>query len=241
MEAIDAFFSRHERVILSFSAGKDSAACLYLLEDYWDRMTVLWANGGNPYSETVAYMDKIAQMVPHFAVVNGRQPEVVEKFGWPVDVLPHEATAVGKMASNDGGPKLQLFSNCCSLNLWQPVHQYCLENKVTGVIRGQKFLDRLTAPMSSGSVFGGIEYLLPLEHWTDEMVFEFLGDARTPESYLRGIESSLDCKNCTAYLFENKRRVRDLVVTDPTAYAQVKRVHLYLHRKMVDYTNLMEA
>ena len=234
MTAAD-FFSRHERIALQFSAGKDSAACLWLLQDWWDRIDVVWCSGGNPHPEVVEYMMSIAQQVPSFKIVEGKQPEWIAKHGWPVDVLPWASAPVGRIASNGGGIPLALVSDCCRANLWQPMTEFISSGGYTGVIRGQKASDHLTAPITSGSVVEGVEYYFPLEGWSDLDVFEYLGP-RVPRSYTRGLRSSLDCLDCTAYVAEQPGLADDLQAGGCLKQAEtVRTVHLYLKRELQSY------
>lgn len=172
----DAFFSRHNRVGLCFSAGKDSAVCLELLDPWLDRVEVIWVNPGDPHPETREYMDRVAERVPMFTEVRGKQPEYIRLHGKP---------GLGEF-------------NCCAQNMWLPIQNYVARAGITGLIRGQKNSDVLKSPVRSGDVVGGVEFLHPIEDWTDEEVIAFLGD-RIPESYKRGVKSSLDCQNCAVY------------------------------------------
>lgn len=228
MTEFDDFFSRHQRVMLQFSAGKDSAAVLWLLEPYWDRLDVVWANPGNPYPETLEYMEGIAKLVPHFFSVLGAQPSDIQQNGWPVDTVPMGATQIGMLISGQPGLRLRPFWECCGRNMWQPVANAVKQGDYSGIIRGQKLADRLKGPLASGMIVDGVEYLHPIETWTDAEVINFLGEERLPPSYKRGLPSSLDCMNCTAYAAENAGRILDLRGVDEKAWREVTAVHLHL-------------
>jgi len=172
----DDFFSRHERVILCFSPGKDSAACLSVMRDYLPRIEVVWVNPGNACEETIAYMQEVERQVPRFTALKGKQPEFFALYGPP---------ALGEVT-------------CCMMNRWRPLNQYIIQEKITGIIRGQKASDLHKPNVKSGDVIEGIEFLHPLETWTDEDVIGYLGDS-IPASYKRGLKTSLDCYGCTAY------------------------------------------
>ena len=239
---IDEFFSRHERVALQFSAGKDSAATLWLLHDYWDQMEVVWGNPGDPYPETITYMEKVANLVPHFSCVLGDQPKDVLRNGWPVDIVPMENTELGRALRREAvGPTLRPFWECCTKNLWGPMERFIEEGGFTGVIRGQKSCDRLSGPLASGAIVAGREYLYPIEDWTDEQVFAYLGSEKLPPSYNRGLCSSLDCKTCTAYTSENKGRIADLRAIDPRAWQQVTAVHLHLLNRLSEHAEAIRS
>lgn len=240
IQALEAFLSRHKMVALQFSAGKDSAACLKLLAPYLDQIVILWANSGNAYPETVEYMDEVYSKVPHFIEVLGEQPSWTIEHGMPVDVMPVSASSFkGQMHGRDV-PLLQPFNNCCSHNLWLPMARWVMENKVTGLIRGQKNCDALSPPYKSGDILGNIEFFHPIEEWTNEQVFDFLGDD-VPDSYKRGLPSSLDCMNCTAYVSENRGRLKDLDLIYPPAAASIRSIHAFLKDELTSHLNDLEA
>ena len=234
-EALLDFFSTHDKVMLQFSAGKDSAACLWLLEEFWDQMDVVWTNPGNPYPETLRYMERISKLVPRFKVVLGKQPQDIAQHGWPADVVPMEATQIGQQMTGDTGPRLRPFWECCWNNMWGPMLEEVTRGGYDGIIRGQKLADTLKGPLRSGSSVDGIDYLHPIEDWSDDKVFAFLGE-HVPESYKRGLKSSLDCINCTAYSAENPGRVKDLEGIDMTAWKQVTIIHLHVLNSLSDHT-----
>lgn len=238
-DPIAAFFQRHLRVVLELSSGKDSAACLYLLEPYWEKITVVWMNPGNPYPETVEYMDKIRAMVPYFVELRGHQPDWIKEFGYPVDVMPVSASPFTMIPGTQENLKLQPFVSCCSANMWLPLAKWVKDNEVTGVIRGQKLCDSLKSPVKNGDVIDGIEYLFPIEGWDNARVLEYLGD-RIPASYKRGLLSSLDCMNCTAYIQENPGRVADLELIYPPAAKEVRKVLSHVYEESMAVLDLLE-
>lgn len=238
MKIIDDFFLRRKRVMLSFSSGKDSAACLRLLEPWWDRLDVVWSNMGNPYAETLEYMARIAKLVPNFHMVVGDQPGSVRERGHPVDFLPLDTTDLGRRISGIRGPLLRPYWDCCQENSWKPMDQFRRDGLYDGVIRGQKDLDSLRAPVQSGDIVDGSEYFFPLQDWTDSQVLAFVGD-RLPASYHFGRKSSLECKNCTAYTKDNVGAVAYLSSRDPAAAAEVREVHTYIRAKWQEYTHFL--
>lgn len=220
------FMARHGRVVLQFSAGKDSAACLKLLRPWIDKVIVLWCNQGAPYKETLEYMDKIKASVPCFIEVKGNQPEFIATHGYPADLVPFEGTELGNVASN--APYLiSSIQDCCGTNLWAVLAKATLESGATGVIRGERQVDRLKSIIGPQSIHLDQEYLCPLYAWSEDDVISFLG-VDIPESYKRGLQSSLDCTTCTAYLGHNPGRISDLQLADPKAFAEVVPVLLWL-------------
>ncbi len=61
----------HHRVVLQFSGGKDSLACLHLLCPFWDRLTVMWSHRGDPYPEVQALVDEIRPLVHEVVEIPG--------------------------------------------------------------------------------------------------------------------------------------------------------------------------
>lgn len=229
----EEFLDRHEKVVLQFSSGKDSRACLELIRPYLKRITVMWANSGNPYPEVVEYMDDILLSVPNFVELVGEQPGWVIEHGMPVDVLPVSAGHFGLMMGTSV-PKLQPFNACCGHNLWEPMAKFVIEGGYTGIIRGQKASDKLKPPFKHGDVFHGLEFYHPLENATDSEVIEFLGDD-IPGFYKRGLTSSLDCLNCSAFVGDDPKRLPDLDLIYPPAAKQIRTVQEFMKAELSRY------
>ena len=192
--------SRHDKIALQFSGGRDSLACLYLLKPYWDRLTVYWCNTGAAYPETLAMIEEVRAMVPHFAEIQGNQPAVIEQFGLPSDMVPVSATPVGLAVINGGSVLMQDRYSCCIRSMNVPTHVRMIEDGITLVIRGQKNADRLKAPMRSGHIEDGIEYLFPIEDWDAKRVMGYLAKqgASIPRFY-EMMNNAPDCMTCSAY------------------------------------------
>ena len=227
-DQIASFFARHERICFQFSAGKDSAAVLWLLESYWSQMDVVWMNPGDCYPETYTYMQRMAKMLPRFRSVLGAQHEDIKLHGHPVDIVPLSMTAKGRSITSRPGLLVRPYTECCWNNMWKPMQDFVMRGGYSGVIRGQKLYDRMKNPLPSGVIVNDVEYFYPIDDWTDQRVFDFLGEDRVPPSYKRGLKSSLDCMSCTAYTHENPGRLADLRGISTTAWKTVTTVHLAL-------------
>ena len=163
------FFSRHIAPILLLSAGKDSAACMWLLQPLWGRIVFVWANPGDPEPLAIEYMKHVRALVPNFVELTGSI--VREANPWA----------------------------CCSRNLWSLLAEAQAAPGVTGCIAGVKKCDTLRSPVHQpGAVLNGVEHAFPVWDWTDDEVIQFLGD-RLPPSYAQGHKTSLDCAGCTAW------------------------------------------
>jgi 3'-phosphoadenosine 5'-phosphosulfate sulfotransferase (PAPS reductase)/FAD synthetase len=215
-------FSRHEKVVLQFSGGKDSLACLYLLKDFWDRMTVMWVNTGNAFPETIAQMEKIRALVPHFMEVKSDQPACIARDGPVSDVLPIWSSQLGRAI---GGPSIPVQSSvaCCAENIWFPAQNAVVAMGATLVIRGQRNQEARKGPVRSGQVIDGIEYWFPLQDWARIEVMAFLANegVELPEQY-NYVDTSLDCMTCTAYLDENEGKFTYMKEKHPELYIDVQ-------------------
>lgn len=201
------------KTALQFSGGKDSLACLYLYRDMWPSLTVAWVNTGAAYPETVAYMDHWRTALPNFVEIKSDQPGQIKEFGWPSDVVPVMNTPVGRMVSGgDRGVRVQSCFECCAANIWRPMHEAMQRLGIQRIIRGQRNADKRRSPIRSGHVEDGVEYIFPLEGWSEAEVFEYLAreEAVMPPGYAAGERTSRDCWDCTAYLDDHESHIRSL-------------------------------
>lgn len=220
---MDALFDRHQNVALSLSGGKDSLACLYLFEDWWDKLTVYWMNPGNPFPETLELMASIQRMVPHFKEVRGRQPEIVAADGWPSDVVPHRYTSDGNAVFGATPFKVQSRLQCCIRSLMLPMYQAMVADGVTCCIRGKRHDEADKTGLASGYVTEhGMELVFPIYRWTREDVVEFLArrGVALPKFYEHA-KHSLDCMDCTAWWGEGLSRY--LKAEHPVAFVEYER------------------
>lgn len=190
---------RHERIALQISGGRDSLACLYLMRPFWDRLTVYWCDTGAAYPETLAIMAQIQAMVPNFAVIQGNQPQVIEQFGIPSDLVPVSATPIGRMVGGEA-PLMQDRYSCCIRTMMHPTAERMAADGITLVIRGQKLKDRLKSPIRSGEVHDGIEYFFPIEDWDARKVMRYLSDEGAPiPRFYEMLAGMPDCMTCSAW------------------------------------------
>jgi phosphoadenosine phosphosulfate reductase len=193
----------HKIVVLHFSGGKDSLATLYLMRPHWDDITVMWCNTGDAFPETRLQMDAIKQMVPHFIEVKSDQPAQTARNGYPSDALSAWDAPLG-VAFFEGRPyRAQSPLGCCMENIWNPTLRATRMLGATLVIRGQRNSEALKSNIRSGHVEDGVEYLFPIEDWTEEQVRTYLQEQSVPlPPHYTYTNSSLDCQHCTGYLFE---------------------------------------
>lgn len=214
---------RHAKAVLQFSGGKDSLATLYLCKPWWDRITVAWLNTGSAYPETIELMQRIKALVPNFVEVKSKQPEQIEREGWPVDVVPMANTTIGQSFTGKPVQKMQSYVACCSANIWQPMQEYVNFCGATLVIRGQRNDETRTSPVRSGDIVDGIEYLFPVESWTEAIVLDYLerNNIELPKHYGQ-TKTSLDCWNCTAYTDESAGRWNYTESNHPELWNELK-------------------
>lgn len=234
-EELTALMDAHERVVLQFSGGKDSTACLYLLRPWWDKVQIVWVNPGAPYPEMLWQMDMMRAMFPNtFHEIVGNQPAWVEQFGHPTDVVPLWHTNWGQSMRAEPTARFHSFLDCCDSNLWRPLAQAITDLGATLVIRGNKAGDPMVTKHPSGYVENGVTYAFPIHDWNDARVFDYLAevDAFIPSQYDEGADSSFDCWNCCAYGSHNAQRFAHMKRHHPVLWVQMAPVLADLNRAL---------
>ena len=191
---------RHEKIALQFSGGRDSIACLYLMRAFLDRITVYWLNTGSTFPETVATIKHVRELAPNFVEIEGRQPQVIETFGIPSDLVPVSSTPMGIIGEGSQAPLIQDRYSCCARSIMLPLHERMIADGITLIIRGQKNADRLKGTLRSGDVENGIEYLYPIEDWSHAQTLRYLNDEGAPiPRFYEVMDSAPDCMTCSAW------------------------------------------
>lgn len=225
----------HEKVALQFSGGKDSLACLYLLEPWWHKTWIVWVNTGAAYPETLAQMATVRKTVPHWIEVFTDQPRGIAQHGLPADIVPIAATDFAVSMGSTPRVRLQTWVSCCHRHIWQPLEQATLETGATLIVRGQKKSDRMRSPVRDGDVLSGLTYCLPLQEWSDKDVLDFLRDRgiELPAAYAWA-DTSLDCWSCTAFITERQRELEHLPARYPEKWGEVRRRLRLIHDTVND-------
>lgn len=223
-ELADAL-SRHDRAALHVSGGKDSLTCLHLARPWWDRITVMWANTGAAFPEALALMEDVRAMVPHFIEVKNDVVAQIARDGPPTDLLPVWNTPMGRAVHSGRDVPIQFPFTCCAENIWGPMARATAELGVSLIIRGQRARELRKAPIASGCVENGIEYLFPIEDWSGDQVREYLAASGVPlPANYTYTDTSMDCWCCTAFLDENvPGKYRNMREQHPALYARVQR------------------
>lgn len=209
-DPVKSAFSRHTRIGFQFSGGRDSTAALYLLREYWPRMTVYHLDTGDQFPETQVVVN---QVEAEFIAATGRRFERVvtsaentrNAYGLASDLVPVDNIPVGRMLS---GRDVQIISryDCCFITLMEPIHRRIQHDGISLLIRGQRDDEYAKQPKRSGDIEDGIEFLYPIQDWTGEQVSAYLKDNGHPVApfYDRGARRAPECMGCTAWWDEGR-------------------------------------
>jgi len=158
------------RTILQFSGGQDSIALLYLMEPFWDDLTVVWADAGDASPALRHLIDQVEDRVP-VKIVRG-------------DVLRNREL--------HGDPTDEKWMYCCSRNIWMPMHDWLVRAGVKHIVRGAKRADPVNVIQPGTVDVNGILYSMPLWEWSDEQVQIYIRDRPLKPVYPH------DCQSCPA-------------------------------------------
>lgn len=241
---IQDFFSKHKKVALMFSGGKDSIVCLELIKNYLDKTYVVWVNTQANFPEITSLMDYVRKQVPNFIEVTSNQPEAIKTNGYPTDVTPINYTVIGQLCTEEKPIKLRSYFDCCGENIWVPAQKAVQSLGVTGVIRGQRNDEEHRGPIKSGYVENGVEYFLPIESWTSKDVINFLQENNIDVGdRLNMSHSSLDCWDCTAFCNNSAERMNYIKKNHPDKHMHIleklKQINHAVSSEMVGLQQLL--
>lgn len=228
----------HQRIALQLSGGKDSVACLYLLREYLDRITVYHLNTGDQPPETKAVIAECRKIIPHYMEINTDSLAWISGHGLPSDVVPTHSTALGLLSGMGTLPLADRFA-CCWANLMEPMHQRMQADGITLLIRGTKLCDMPHVPIRSGEVMQGVEFYSPIENWTDADVMAYLREQNAPvHPVYAALKGGIDCLHCTAWWDEN--HLRWMKTAHPKAAAWVRAKHIEIRAAVTAQLSHME-
>lgn len=191
--------SRHQRIALQLSGGKDSLACLYLMRPWLDQITVYWLNTGRTFPETMHTLEAVRPFIPHFVEITSDVNAVHEHSGIPSDIVPASSTPLGRLVGHSS-PAIQDRYSCCFQTIMRPMHERMIADGVTLIIRGQRNDDPLKPAIRSGMVDAGIEYLFPIEDWSQGQVMAYLREQNAPiPRFYEMLDEAPDCMTCSAW------------------------------------------
>jgi phosphoadenosine phosphosulfate reductase len=196
--------SKHQKIALSFSGGKDSLACVHLLRDHLHDLTIYHLDTGDLLPEMRESVARVEAFAPNFVRINTDVDGWIARFGLPTDLLPY---TVHPIARSMGEQRVNLVPryDCCWMNLMKPLLDRVRADGCTLLIRGTKRVDMPQLPVADGEVHDGLELFLPIQEWTHEQVMQYLRDngVPIPRVYEHGVNSP-ECARCTAWLGEGR-------------------------------------
>jgi 3'-phosphoadenosine 5'-phosphosulfate sulfotransferase (PAPS reductase)/FAD synthetase len=195
---------RHEKVALCFSGGKDSLACVHLLREYLDRVTVYHLDTGDLLPEMRESVARVEAFAPNFVRVRTDVSAWIVTHGLPTDLLPYGNHPVGYALGHATAALVSRY-DCCWSNLMGPLYARVRADGNTLVVRGTKYIDMPHLPATDGQVVEGLEIYLPLLDWTHEQVFAFLRreGVQLPRVY-DYVVNSPECARCSAWWGEGR-------------------------------------
>jgi phosphoadenosine phosphosulfate reductase len=198
---------RFKKPALQFSGGKDSLALLHLLKPVLDKITVYNLNTGDSCPETVAVIEDAKTWIPNFVQVQSDVHAWKATNGWPTDLVPARAHAIGLLYNMNPFPLSNRF-DCCHQNLMIPMHEAAVRDGVDLFIRGTKQADTGRVP-HEGPIEGGAHVWLPIRDWSHDDVFTYLRDVSAMSNpiydHFKAI-SAPECLHCTAWWDDGKSR-----------------------------------
>ena len=165
----------------------------------------LWTDTGASFPHVEKYVRDMCSLYDMELIVARPEKSVLKwqnENGFPADIIPWDSTPfMEKISKNKFGATLVPYTNCCSVNIWEPMNAAVIASGITHVVRGSKEADHHVG-VSHGFTENGIYYDSPLWDWSDIDVFSYIEkhDIPLPENYKMSSDSdSLDCWCCTAY------------------------------------------
>jgi phosphoadenosine phosphosulfate reductase len=201
---IDIPVSRHQKIALCCSGGKDSLAVLYLLRPLLDRITVYHMDTGDLLPEIIEVVEHVQGIAPHFVHVRSDANAWMAENGMPTDLLPYSAHEVGRVT---GQEKTRLVGRyeCCFANLMWPLIERIQADGNTLVIRGTRKEEMARIPAPSGAVLQGLEFWNPIEDWSRAEVMDYLKSQNAPIPRLYGhMVQAPECARCPAWWSEKR-------------------------------------
>lgn len=207
---------RHKHGALGFSGGKDSLALVYMLQPYWDKLTLYHVDTGDLLPEIREIVDMVERMVPRFVRIESNAKAWIANVGMPSDLVPTSSTSAGLAIGMSKRRIVDRF-DCCGINLMLPLHQRMIADAISLVIRGTKRVDAKRLPVESGDTSMGYELWLPLQDWSHEQVFDYLNSVGAPicRIYEERVNAP-ECATCPAWW--NERRAEYLAKYHPDLF-----------------------
>lgn len=189
---------------IQFSGGKDSLALLHYVSPWLNDPIVYHGDTGDTFPHVLEFVRETCEKLKlRLRVVKPpiQISEYIEKFGYPSDIVPVEASLPMRNFNSGEGPMLQSGFQCCTAMLFRPLMLALQEDGITDIYRGSKKCDDRVGVADGFEDENGVTYHSPLWDWTDADVFDYLKRRGIePAHHYKFVNESLDCVNCTAYL-----------------------------------------
>lgn len=219
--------SRHDKIAVCYSGGKDSLACLYLLRDHLDRITVYHVDTGDELPEMRDAVAAVEAIVPHFVRVQTNVNDWIAANGVPTDLVPHTAHYLGQ-AMGEGRARLASRYDCCRDNRAGALYARIRADGNTMMITGIRQDDMRAMPSHDGDVLDGMEVCYPLETWSTADVLAYLARVgATLPAFYPELEHGVDCAGCSAWWSEQRG-------------AWLRRMHPEIHQRYQARLRLIE-
>lgn len=209
---------RHSKIALSFSGGKDSLACVYLLRDQLHRITIYHLDTGDLLPEVHEIVAHVEKFAPHFVRVKTNVAAWIAQWGMPTDLLPYSSHPLGRAMGQEGAVLVPRY-DCCFNNLMHPIYERIKADGNTLIIRGTKRIDLDKLPADSGPTLDGVELFLPIRDWSHQQVFDYLRSVGAPINRIYDyVTNSPECARCPAWW--NEKRAAYLRAFHPTLFRE---------------------
>lgn len=237
--------SRHRKIALSFSGGKDSLACVYLMRAHLHRITLYHLDTGDLLPEVVEIVEHVKAFAPAFVHVRSDVAGWIAEHGLPSDLVAHSAHPIGRMM---GEHKVKVVSryDCCGENLMRPIYERMRDDGNTLLIRGTKACDMQKLPATSGDDTDGMEIFYPLLSWSHANVMSYLRNVGAPICRVYEHQPNApECARCPAWWSEGRaaylRQYHPALFADyrtrlHAVAAEIHKPLQHLRREMTDCT-----
>jgi phosphoadenosine phosphosulfate reductase len=195
---------QHSKIALSFSGGRDSLACVHLLREYLDRITIYHNDTGDMLPETRELVAEVEAFSPHFVRIETDVAGWIHDNGLPSDLLTFSAHPLG-LLFGDRKTRLVHRYDCCFANRMAPLLERIVADGNTLLIRGTRRSDVPMLPAEDGNRGALLELYLPLQEWSAADVDGFLASkgVKLPRVY-QYMPHSPDCARCPAWWSEQR-------------------------------------
>jgi len=194
-------FSRHQRVALAFSGGKDSLTLLHLSRPWRERVVVICARSDQMLPHMESFVRQ-ATLGWQLVELKSALYPYWQQAGIPASVIPINHAVGGR--GEPRLPRINPWPVCCRALLFQPVADWLAANPEVGaLLHGQRDADDGRFDTRQLQAMGAAaEVAAPIWSWSDAEVFAYVAeqDIALPEQYAAGWRESGHCAPCPVQL-----------------------------------------